>query len=278
MLHCYGENSFTFLLFQELQATGGLIDPLLANLKQFSDRRKFSEKRKREFDKMKSTEKAEPEVWLFPNFGKRHGFGEPDALVLYGGHTFWFEVETIFNLKNRKSSARAAINQLFRFHYFNRVLAEERTRRTDTVKNHWALMGPTINGKGEVKPAILRVAGHKVLKQIEPQLIEAAQNNQDHYVLLTEQKPQQISGTLGQPSALQILFDQARDEIDNEMKEWSKRNNSNQKPSKPNIQRFWYQYYRGDLNQKNVNIGNDKIIYEPISSSRTKSKKKQVKK
>jgi len=273
MLHCYGENSFTFLLFQELQASGGLIDPLLANLKQFSDGRKFSDKLKPEFNKMNSAQEGEPEVWLFPNFGKRHGFGEPDALVLYGGHTFWFEVETIFNLKNRKSSARAAINQLFRFHYFNRVLAEERTRRTDTGKNHWALMGPTINGKGEVKPAILRVAGHKVLKQIEPQLIDAAQNNRDHYVLLTERKPQQISSTTGQPSALQIFFDQARDEIDNEMKEWSKRNDSNQKPSRPNIQRFWYQYYNGDLTKKKVNIEGNNKKYVSISSSRTTSKK-----
>jgi hypothetical protein len=74
-LHYYGENSATFLIFQAL-CRDGKIKKLLGTLQAAGDGHKIDEKL---FDH------EDVDVWLFPNFGKRHGFGEPDALVTQGG-------------------------------------------------------------------------------------------------------------------------------------------------------------------------------------------------
>ena len=76
---CYGENSFTFLLFQAIRDGDCVQKILLPNLRQFGTGQNFSES---------VGEKENPHIWLFPNFGKRYGFGEPDALLLVGKRSF----------------------------------------------------------------------------------------------------------------------------------------------------------------------------------------------
>ncbi len=115
--HCYGENSFTFLLFQALRRTEifpqGRFRHLLSQLLQFGNGNHFN---------LDISQIEEPEIWLFPNFGRRHGFGEPDALVLFGDYSFWFEVETAVNLRTGCPALERSLLQMARFHFFYQAL------------------------------------------------------------------------------------------------------------------------------------------------------------
>ncbi len=260
MLHCYGENSFTFLLFNELQRSSGIITPLISNLKQFSgEQETFAKKKKREWQEIVKEE--DPEVWLFPNFGKASGFGEPDAIVLCGGSSFWFEVETNFDLQRKRSSARTSLTQLLRFYYFAQALKRGRTLRSKG-KNHWALTGATINGKGEVKDAALRLAGHSVLKDVLQRLSESVKNNRDHYVLFSERKMRGIAKKVGSRTAVHSLFKEMVDEFHGLIGEWP---GEQAVPNRPSVGRFWYQYYEGDLKRK-VTLDDENVAYVRISS------------
>src|SRR2546428_12237913 len=76
----YGENAGTFLIFQALAAKPrALPDVFVRRLKQFGTGQKNS----------KWGLLSPAAIWLFPNFGKGRGFGEPDALVLAGKYAFW---------------------------------------------------------------------------------------------------------------------------------------------------------------------------------------------
>jgi hypothetical protein len=126
-------------------------------------------------------------VWLFPNFGKRHGFGEPDALVLIGGHSFWFEIETRVNLGTRRMAARQSLLQLARFHFFHQALQHGAQPLPYTP--HLAIMGPTVSNSGRGKHAILRMAGHRVFQAV-PNLA----NSTPHYVLMSIGQGQGVGG------------------------------------------------------------------------------------
>ena len=228
MFRAYGENAFTFLFFQQLFETKQLFDPFLKNLKQFSTGKKLEIIHKDAFSE------AKPEVWLFPNFGKSAGFGEPDAIILYGTFSFWIEVETQFNLKKKETEAKKALRQLLRFHYFNQALANGKQKPEDTDgESYWAIKGPTIKNNGDTKLGKLRVAGHKVLKELLGRLIESAKNKNDHYILLSIGK-MKLGGNL------KDLFAECIDDITDE-----KLINL-----KPCSDRFWYQYYEGVLKDK----------------------------
>ncbi|QDU53127.1 hypothetical protein [Gimesia panareensis] len=266
MLHCYGENSFTFLLFQKLHESDQLISLLLTNLKPFCSDSKVSKNQKDNLADLIKKKHPPAEVWLFPNFGKGSGFGEPDALVLYGEHTFWFEVETNFNLKSRMSSARKSFVQLLRFYYLNRALAQGIRVRKNVGKNHEVVMGPTITGKGKIKDGVLRLAGHKVLNDLREKLIPAAESNRDHYVLLSDNKMKGISKETEQKTALNSFFEQVTREINSKFIERSNKNASLVPPVEPTINRFWYQYYEADLKNKGALLENNTARYVPISS------------
>lgn len=175
-LHFYGENGFTVLLFQALQRTGLVTNVLLRNLKQFRSGRRF-------FHDLPAVE--EPAIWLFPNFGKAHGFGEPDALVLLGLYSFWFEVETSVNVQRRRSALDGSLIQLLRYHYCHEAMARGAQTRGEAVPPELAIAGLTVNDKRLAKAAILRIEGHPVLQVIGTRLA----NSIPHYVLLTQRKP-----------------------------------------------------------------------------------------
>ncbi len=81
MLYAYGENGFTFLLFQKILGSNELFKSLLSNLKRFSDGAIFGTLNKDAFNSNLPTKDFE--IWLFPNFGKGSGFGEPDVIALW---------------------------------------------------------------------------------------------------------------------------------------------------------------------------------------------------
>ena len=79
-LFYYGENSFTFLLFHSLAADDLIRRLLLPNLRRITDGEAFRN--------LHLLPDDDPQVYLFPCFGRSKGFGEPDALVVVGGHVF----------------------------------------------------------------------------------------------------------------------------------------------------------------------------------------------
>jgi hypothetical protein len=178
--HCYGENSATFLIFNALSAgEGGGIRTLLQHLRQAGTGAQIDQN---------LVPDEEPVVWLFPNFGRRHGFGEPDALVLLGGHSFWFEVETRVNLATERPAARQSLLQLARFHLFHQALqAGEQERRIG--QTHLAILGPTVSNMGHARDAVLRIKGHPVLK-IRKSLAEST----PHYVLMSVREARGVGG------------------------------------------------------------------------------------
>ena len=123
---------------------------------------------------------------------------------------------------------------MLRFHYFNQALKNGKQKLEDTNgESYWVIKGPTISGKGTVKDGRLRVKGHKVLKELLGRLIESAKNKNDHYILLSIGK-MKLGGNL------KDLFAECIDDITDE-----KLINL-----KPCSDRFWYQYYKGDLKDK----------------------------
>ena len=232
MFRAYGENAFTFLFFQKLFETKQIVRPFLNNLKQFSTGKKLEEIHKDAFSEAQNGD--QPEVWLFPNFGKSVGFGEPDAIILYRGFSFWIEVETQFNLIKKETEAKKALRQLMRFHYFNQALANGKQKPEDTDgESYWAIKGPTIKNNGDTKLGKLRVAGHGVLQKTLKRLIESAKNKNDHYILLS-------IGKMALKGKLNEIFNGCIMGITDE-----KLINL-----KPCSDRFWYQYYEGVLKDK----------------------------
>ena len=132
-LHCYGENSFTFLLFKALSVEGRFQQFLLEGLQPFE----------RQQNPFKDMDNIEPHIWLFPNFGRRYGFGEPDALVLWGDHSFWFEVETCVHLANARPAMKDSLLQLARFHFFREAL--ENVKERPGPPPHLAICGLTVS-------------------------------------------------------------------------------------------------------------------------------------
>jgi len=270
MLYCYGENSFTFLLFQKLEslAKEGKPHPvcelLLGNCKSFVNGTRLEKKRAIK----KVCEEKNPEIWLFPNFGKAAGFGEPDALVLAGGYSFWFEVETHFDFKRRPTDAKKSMQQLVRFHYFAQALKAGKQRRSKSGR-HLAIMGPTIKVDGGIKDGILRVAGHSVLtnKGTLERLEESIVNKCDHYVIFSANKMKLTNKDSNRPrEILNSKFDGLTRDIGASMKQHLEKECKKNVPTKPSKSRFWYQYYAGDFDRK-IKIDDDHHLkYVPISS------------
>ncbi len=261
MLNCYGENSLTYLLFDHLNETNSLITKLVANLKQFSSNKTFANCHPSLFEDLKS--EVSSDVWLFPNFGKGSGFGEPDAILLCGDYSFWFELETNFDLRRKKSSARNSLLQLLRFNYFASALSKGKTRRK-TNRSHWAITGATINGKAEFKPAILRMAGHPVLNEIGPRLVNSFKKKKDHYVIFSEKRMNGIKGKAGNKTALRSMFHELVAEHQATFEEAVP---AVDVPNKPDEKRFWYEYLNGDLDRKGVSINQGGKKYVQITTA-----------
>jgi hypothetical protein len=167
-LHLYGENGLTFLLFQALDRVG--VQPLLDHLKSFRDG-----------TKLKCTLDAgvTPQIWLFPNFGKSWGFGEPDVLLLLGKRRFWIEVETMIDLRQR-TTLDNALRQLFRFHCLATALRAARSSEGGRI----SVTGNSITSLDTLRPkATVLVRGHGVFQRIGKDLSRV--DVEDHFVLLS---------------------------------------------------------------------------------------------
>ena len=218
----YGENAATFLIFQALaMKPGALVSVLLSRLKRFGTGNPIE---RRDLD--------EVDVWLFPNFGKGHGFGEPDVLVLAGRLAFWIEIETTINCQSGVPALRRSLLQLWRFRLFQDAIA----RPARTVRESRRIVGVTLNNEREVRAAELRLRGHGALQRIRDRLRCAAGN--DHYVLFTVNKPKG-EGT-GRRSYAQVLYHETSHLGDGYPEHLPRLD----------PQRCWYAYWWDDLERK----------------------------
>jgi hypothetical protein len=232
-LRCYGENSATFLIFKALSDAPPGIRKLLLTLLQAGNGQGITED---------LVPDADPTVWLFPNFGKRHGFGEPDVLILIGGQSFWFEVETRVDLGFRRNAARHSLLQLARFHLLHDAL-----RRGDQVRSvgtpHMAYSGPTVTNSGNVKYGILRTAGHPVLQSHAGPL----RYSTPHYVIMSIRQAAGVGG--GQVpfgTDLGNLATATFTSIQRSLESWRDEQAYNlELPPLPPSEPIWYTYWYG---------------------------------
>lgn len=121
---------------------------------------------------------------------------------------------------------------MLRFHHLNRALANGKQKPEDANgESYWIIKGPTISGKGTVKDGRLRVKGHKFLQKLFGRLSESAKKQNDHYILLSIGKMKlddKLNDTFNDCIPKNKLFENL----------------------KPCPDRFWYQYYEGDLKNK----------------------------
>jgi len=217
----YGENSATFLIFQALaMKSGALADVFLANLKNFGDGKKF-----------RGEKLTEPEIWLFPNFGKGSGFGEPDVLILAGKYVFWIEVETTINCQKRLPSLRNTLLQLWRFRLFQDALSRSAKARLGSRR----IVGRTLSNNHIERPAEVRLKGHGVLQAIRNKLKKASEDGRHHYVLFTVNKPKGEGGD-GRPYA-KVLADELQGLGDGYRKALPRLD----------AKHCWYAYWHGDI-------------------------------
>ncbi len=233
-LMAYGENAATFLLFRALAATHGAVNQvLLANLKGFGTGKKHEWPT---FDELG--------VWLFPNFGKGAGFGEPDVVVLARDSTnkeqyaFWIEVETTMDCKAKLPSLKRSLLQLRRFHLFQQAV------NAGVRNDHGArrIIGKTIGDSGAARDAQLRVAGHGVLQEVLGRLRAVGTKENDHCVLFTVNKP--AGEGKGGRGYAKVLFEEA-----------ARLGTPAEISSTMPLGRCWYAYWKGDLEPR-FNKGN----------------------
>jgi hypothetical protein len=216
-LKIYGENAFTFLFFDDAVRNNG-VRTLLGNLKCFARPRA-------KFPAASISLDAEPEVWLFPNLGKRTGFGEPDAIMMIDRYAFWFEVETDVEL----GSAEQPFRQLARCHY-----AAQALRRGPSLQEKgFAYAGPTVSDRDERKDARLRLRGH----QASAFLRALGSASEHHYVLFSVHKPRGDGDWRANlPARATSLFS-----------EWDRIAGLGDPSECFPLCRAWYVYWEGDL-------------------------------
>ena len=227
----YGENAFTFLLFDEIKGDKGALKTLLNNLK------RFDKPKSTFFKTFKPNLKNEAEIWLFPSFGKRSGFGEPDALLLVDDYVFWFEVETAFDLDGSdQSKAIDSLRQLYRFHCA--ALAFAKGPRNENGR--LVIKGPTITNEDEPKSGRLALRGHKAAAKLRDRLKTVCKSGRSHYVLLSFDQPS--GGSKGFHTELSMS-------AQSKFNYWDSKLGRTGRTELLQLDHCWYTYWRGDLNR-----------------------------
>ncbi len=232
---CYGENSFTFLFFHAIRHDDLVRTILLPSLRQFGTGRVFAEP---------VGEEEEADIWLFPNFGRTYGFGEPDALLLVGERSFWFEVETWLDFQTWLPALKHSLLQLARFHFFQQALA--RGGKVRQVRDrHRAIVGPTMSNDGTVKAAVLKIRSHPVLRKIRQRLARSV----PHYVLLYQGEPRGPGGGRRFEKAMSNVLEEVCDGLTATFRRWavSTGTPASRIPTMPPAERCWYAYWNGYL-------------------------------
>ncbi len=228
MLKCYGENSFTFLLLRALAEHDHVKDILLASLRRIRDSRPLS-----------LDPHGDPDVYLFPNFGKSSGFGEPDVLALVGDYSFWFEVETRVDCTKSFATFDRALLQLFRFSVLAHTISRGCQVRIGKGPDHLAYMSATLGDGMRPRFAVLRLAGHKILSEMRDQVANSFNEGKDYYVLLTEKEPSGIA----KPKTRRHIGPKIA-EFHANLAAWCRKNGPSP-PRQPAIDRFAYVYWAG---------------------------------
>lgn len=221
-LRMYGENAATFLIFQALStAPGAMKEVFLDNLKHFGQGNKKKWKNITGLD-----------TWLFANFGKRHGFGEPDVLILAGGHVFWIEVETKIDCHKKLPALEKSLLQMWRFSLLQSAITEGPKKH----KGSLYFKGKTLTDKWEQRPASVALKGHRALQQVWKKIKYAGHGENDHYVLFSINKP---SGAKG------LKYGEAIKKAAENISQ-AKANGLSMIP----VERCWYAHWESDLKKK----------------------------
>jgi len=230
-LKLYGENAFTFCFFNKIDSDVRALKTLLGNLKRF-DNPTFTFLK----NKDKQGLKLEADIWLFPSFGKRSGFGEPDALLLVDGYALWFEVETTFDLSDSdKSAAIDSLRQLYRFHCAALAFAQGPIK----MNGRLVIEGSTITSKDRHKPGQLVLRGHGAAAKLRNRLKvdHKTESPESHYVLLSVDQPS--GGAKG-------FHKQLSASAESKFNFWDSRLEQTQPLQ---LDHCWYTYWSGDLNR-----------------------------
>jgi hypothetical protein len=230
-LKLYGENAFTFRFFSRIDGDVWALKTLLEGLKRF-------DKPKSTFLKtIKQNLESEAEFWLFPSFGKRSGFGEPDALLLVGKYVLWFEVETMFDLDGSdQSKAIDSLRQLYRFHCAALAFADVPRMENGRL----VVKGPTITNQDQPKCGRLALRGHKAAAKLRDRLKTACKSGRSHYVLLSVAQPS--GGAIGFHKELSLSAQR-------KFIYWDSILGRSGRTRPLHLDHCWYAYWRGDLNR-----------------------------
>jgi hypothetical protein len=184
----------------------------------------------------------------FRTSAKTYGFGEPDALVVAGGHVFWVEVETSFDLQRGVPAARQALLQLERFRLLAGALAQgPKVRRVGSP--HQAILGVTVTNAMGGRPAVVKCAGHPVLQKLQASLSDACANDRSHYVLLVHGQP--VGPGKGK-AGFGLAVENERRSVSEEVRQALSllEAETGLGPPPAQSESHWYCYWQGDLGPK----------------------------
>lgn len=229
-IRMYGENSATFLIFKTLaECPGAISEVFIANLKAFGKGKKI-----------KKTDFEDVEVWLFPNFSRGKGFGEPDVMILVDDSVFWVEVETTVNCEKRSADLKKALRQMWRFYCcFQSAINKGVKNRAGSQ----VIEGYTLSDNNLFREAKVKIRDHGVLgKDVRERLKKAGKDLEDHYILFTADKP--VGGGIGYRKRLCEELSDLEADVGNNP------SNSLELDIKLPVDRCWYLYWKGDLEGK----------------------------
>jgi hypothetical protein len=250
----YGENSFTFLFFKALtdfcQRNGDTpLATFLSSLRPLVQGN--GELVVKDLDRWR--------LWLFPNFGKRHGFGEPDAVLLAGRDSFWFEVETDVSLTLRRFAFEHALLQLARFRAFAVVLGQSRSLPR-------SFEGVTITDSGRCRTARVNRKKHPVLRDEDfvARVRASVCTERDHYVLFSLKEPTGVT----KADSRELVVDRLRRHSIDLAAFHAEHTTApaRGKPLEMPVDRFWRVSWRGNLERKL-----DNVLGHPLASLRTRN-------
>jgi hypothetical protein len=159
---------------------------------------------------------------------------------------------TRVDLRRKVSAFDQAVLQLFRFHILASAINRSPTKRANSGKAHLAYTNATLGDGAKPRRAVLRVAGHPILRKVAKPLAESFSQGKHNYVLMLDRIPKGIGDRQAR-----VHFRTKLAEYHQILATWCEQNGLSVAPQ-PDCERFWYVYWEGDLKDKYVDKGSDR--------------------